>query len=278
MSQFEATAHEASLTQGVVEHNRRSWDRLVSQGHTLTRPVSGDEIKNASKILDPIGWLEGDLTGRKVLCLAAGGGRFSTLFATLGAIVTVLDISPAMLEIDRKQADKYRLSIRCIQADMSNMSSIDDDQFDLVMQPVSTTYLSEPRFAFAETARVTRAGGIYVSFHKQPMNLQASLEVHGSNYRIERPVESVITNSTEIKTRLREAGTIEHAHSLQTLLGGICRAGFAIEDVTEPQYADVSDPPNSFGHRCSFIPPYIALKARRLPTKTAQSGRSELIV
>ena len=247
----------------LVDHNRRGWDSLAAAGHPLTRPVDAAELRRAREILDPCGWLEGDVAGRRVLCLAAGGGRFSALFASLGAAVTVADISDAMLALDRSTAAKFGLEVRCLQSDMCDLRGCGDAEFDLVMQPVSTAYVAEPRFAFAEVARVLRAAGIYVSFHKQPANLQAALHPGPSGYAIERPVGAAVSSPEGLATRLREAGTIEHAHSLQVLLGGLCAAGFAIEAIVEPQYGDASRPPGSFEHRCAYLPPYIAVKARR---------------
>jgi hypothetical protein len=52
-------------------------------------------------------------------------------------------------------------------------------------------------------------------------------------------------------------------HSLQSLIGGMCQAGFTIEDLTEPQHGKLDQPPGTFGHRCAFVPPYIRIKARR---------------
>jgi ubiquinone/menaquinone biosynthesis C-methylase UbiE len=253
----------------IADHNRRCWDRLVEDSHALTKAVTADELRDAKQIVDPIGWLEGDVRGRHVLCMAAGGGRFSALFAALGAHVTVVDISAAMLATDDRTAKQFGLRIRAVQSDISSMPMLDDQEFDLIMQPVSTTYLSEPRFAFAEASRVLKPGGLYISFHKQPMNLQAALQCSSNGYMIERPVDAVIHNPSDQRHRLREAGAIEHAHSLQVLIGGICKSGFVIEDVTEPKYGDLTDAQGSFAHRCAFIPPYIAIKARRTQSTVA---------
>ncbi len=256
-----------------VEHNRQGWDRLVVAAHTLTKPVTADELKRARSILDPVGWLDEYAKGQNVLCLAAGGGRFSALFAALEAKVTVVDISPAMLAHDRRLADEFGFSIRIIQADMCSMPMLEDAEFDLIMQPVSTTYLEDPRFAFAEVARIAKPNSVYVSFHKQPTNLQSSLHPHQHGYSVERPVGAILHNPIELQTRFREAGTIEHAHSLQVLLGGICKSGFMIEDIVEPNYADLNDTPGSFHHRCAYIPPYIAVKARRMGSQPSSNAK-----
>jgi hypothetical protein len=46
--------------------------------------------------------------------LAAGGGRQSAIYATAGADVTVVDISPAMLELDRQVACRLSESVEKI--------------------------------------------------------------------------------------------------------------------------------------------------------------------
>jgi hypothetical protein len=61
----------------------------------------------------------------------------------------------------------------------------------------------------------------------------------------------------------RERGAIEFLHRWEDLLGGLCRSGFIIEDVREPNYANPLAAPGTFRHRSQFIPPYVALKARR---------------
>ncbi len=62
----------------------------------------------------------------------------------------------------------------------------------------------------------------------------------------------------------REAGTLEFVHRWGDMLGGLCRAGFSIEDIMEPRYTEKDAVHGSFAHRSAFIPPYIEIKARRL--------------
>jgi hypothetical protein len=56
---------------------------------------------------------------------------------------------------------------------------------------------------------------------------------------------------------------MEFAHSFEHLLGELCRSGFLIEDVIEPQHGDESAPVGDFKHRSRFLPPFISLKAKR---------------
>ncbi|MFM8802784.1 MAG: class I SAM-dependent methyltransferase, partial [Planctomycetia bacterium] len=76
----------------------------------------------------------------------------------------------------------------------------------------------------------------------------------------------------EPPSRLREAGTQEFIHSLTALLGGLCAAGFTIEDVCEPDHTAPAAAAGSFAPRAAFVPPYLRVLARRsavLPVSAA---------
>lgn len=250
-----------------LAHNRRAWDSMATRGHALTTQVRDEELRQPLRTVDPVGWLPSSIRGWHVLCLAAGGGRHAPLYAAAGGVVTVVDLSPAMLELDRRVAEEYRLKLRTIETSMDQLGMLSNAEFDLVVQPVSTCYLPSVNALFPEIARVTRPGGLYISQHKQPANLQSSLTTYTGQYVIEhayydpRPVPPAIEPS-----KLREPNTLEHAHSWERLLGGICRSGFVIEDLTEPFHARREAEVGSFAHRCHYIAPYVRLKARRQGT------------
>ena len=249
--------------------NRIAYDRMVRSNHFLTQTASREELANPLKTLDAKGWLGGDIRGWNVLCLAAGGGRQGPLYAAAGARVTVLDISPAMLELDRKISAEVGLNYKLVQGSMSNLGMFDNQAFDLVAHPVSTCYVSNPEVVFREVARVLRPGGLYVSQHKQPANLQSSLGLVQGRYVIETEVGQMAKGLQDGEvSMLREPHTFEYAHSLDTLLGGICRAGMVIEEVSEPDHADPEAKGGSMGHRSRFLSPYIRIKARRVGTSS----------
>ena len=93
------------------EHNRRAWDAMVRQKQRFARPAHDQDFKVPMQELDPRGWL-GDVRGKEVLCLAAGGGRQGPIYAAAGARVTVVDISSAQLELDREVAAERKLDLR----------------------------------------------------------------------------------------------------------------------------------------------------------------------
>lgn len=261
-------SYDASASrEEVIRHNRSAWDRMARVEHVLTRPANNQELEDPLAIVDGVGWLGGGISGWNVLCLAAGGGRHGPLYASAGARVTVVDISPAMLALDREMARQQSLDIRTLETSMDDLSMFPEGNFDLVIHPVSTCYLPSISRVFPEIARVLRSGGLYISQHKQPTNLQASLETYTGHYVIEHAYHdpAPVKMSTQ-PSRLREPGTHEFVHSWTAILGGICRSGMVIEDIIEPQHADPKAPPGSFGHRCHFVAPYLRVKARRLGT------------
>jgi SAM-dependent methyltransferase len=137
-------------------------------------------------------------------------------------------------------------------------------RFDLVIHPVSTCYVPEVGNVFREVARVTRPGGRYVSQHKHPASLQAALVPGpGGRWEIEHRADRREPLPPAPPSRLREPGTQEFFHGLSALLGGICAAGFVIEDLCEPDHTRSGAEPGSFADRAAFLPPYLRILARR---------------
>lgn len=251
------------------EQNARAWDRLARRQAALARPVDERDLANPLQSADPRGWLGGDIRGWRVLCLAAGGGRQSALYAAAGADVTVVDLSPEMLAADRAVAAELGHAVHVVQASMDDLSMLATGGFDAVIQPVSTCYVPDVRPVFSEVARVTRPGGLYVSQHKTPVSLQASYQPRDGRYTLEEPYYRrgplpAAPSDCRTAGRLREPGTQEFLHRWEELVGGVCRCGFVIEDLVEPTHADADSAEGSFAHRAEFVAPYVRIKARRV--------------
>ncbi|MGH7136501.1 MAG: class I SAM-dependent methyltransferase, partial [Pirellulales bacterium] len=211
----------------------------------------------------------GSVAGKRLLCLAGGGGRQSAIYAAAGAEVTVVDLSPEMLAIDRQVAAERGLNVRAIEASMDDLSVLADASFDIVLQPVSTCYLPDVKAVYREVARVTAPGGLYLSQHKQPTSLQAAATPSPGGYEVTEPYYRHGALPGVIGSQHREEGTLEFLHRWEDLLGGLCRAGFVIEDVVEPFLAKPDAAAGTFAHRCLYIPPYVRTKARRLSSSGA---------
>jgi ubiquinone/menaquinone biosynthesis C-methylase UbiE len=149
--------------------------------------VTRKDLQDPYRIIDDCGWLGGNVRGRRVLCLAAGGGRHGILFAAAGAHVTVVDLSPAMLKLDRERAASFGLEVQTVAASMDDLSALGNAYFEIVIQPVSTSYVPDLAPVYREIARVMAPGGLYISQHKQPGTLQADLCPTSRGYVVSEP-------------------------------------------------------------------------------------------
>ena len=86
-----------------LDENSRIWDSRAEANDIWSQPVSSEEI-NFARIgmwnivltpqkLVPRDWLPKELSGKKILCLACGGGQQAPILPAAGAEVTVLDNS-----------------------------------------------------------------------------------------------------------------------------------------------------------------------------------------
>ena len=264
---------DSSVSKVTLLKNAAAWDRLAKAHDALASPACDEAFTDPRNWLGTGGpadrpWLPSSLRGLEVLCLAAGGGKHGPIYAAAGASVTVVDLSASMLDLDRQVARERKLHLELIQSSMDELTMLKNDYFDLVIHPVSSCYLHSLKQVFSEIARVCRPSGLYMSQHKSPRSLQSSLQPNlNGRYELLFPECQSGDNSGALPpappSRLREAGTDEFVHSLTDILGGICRAGFSIEDFFEPNEGDQEAVRGSFTHRAAFLPPYIRILARK---------------
>ena len=252
----------------IHDHNRQAWDARVKRQARFAKPVRDEELEKPLSLLAAGGWLCEGVAGKRMLCLAAGGGRQSVLYAAAGAMVTVVDISPAMLALDREAARERGLPIQAIEASMDDLSALANASFDVVIQPVSTCYLPDIRPVYREVARVMVPGGVYISQHKQPVSLQAETIISpGGGYELFEPYYRSGPLPQVQGSLHREDGTLEFLHRWEDLIGELCLAGFSLEGLSEPYHGGDTPPAaGTFAHRSRYAPPYVRLKARRQST------------
>lgn len=265
----EDSTDDCRMAEAAKQHNRRAWDALVKRKQRFTTPASDDDVRAPPSASDGLGWLGGDVSGKRLLCLASGGGRQSAMYAAAGAVVTVVDISPEMLALDRQVAAERGLQIRAIEASMDNLAALAPASFEIVVQPVSTCYVADVLAVYREVARVLTPGGLYISQHKQPTSLQAGVSPVAGGYQIGEPYYRRGPLPPVVGSRHREEGTLEFLHRWEELIGGLCRQGFVIEDLVEPLLTRPDAEPGTFAHRCRYIAPYVRIKARRLGARAS---------
>jgi len=247
------------------DRNQRVWNHLAASGSLFARVATDDELRDAHRTLDGRGWLPESLHQQRVLCLASVGGWQSILYAAMGAPGAVVDISGEMLRLDRDEADRRGLAVRTVQASMDDLSELGDATFDIVHQPVSTCYVPSVEAVYREVARVLSDDGIYISQHKQPASLQVSHRNERQQFVIGVEYYHDGAIPRQVDQSYRESGAAEYLHRWEQLVGGLCRSGFVIEDLCEPARADYNVDVTHYGYRGRYIPPYLRMKARRLP-------------
>ncbi len=249
----------------IVRFNREAWNTLLDDPRFVDQEAITIDVESALEAIDP--WLraEGSLHGKKLLCLGAGGGRHGPLHALLGMETTVVDVSERQLEIDRIVAERNNVELVTLQTSIDDLSPLARGFFDVVLQPVSMCYVPDCEIVYREVARVLRPGGVYLAQHKQPLSLQVGEEwldgyvIREPLYEGRMPKHVAASNSL-----FREKDTLEFIHSIEALVGGLCRNGFVVEDLKEPIRGDAWAEAGTPEHRANFVRPYLKIKARRL--------------
>lgn len=229
-----------------AEYNRKAWDDIATSQKKWFVPPTQEQIDaarsgklsirvTATKDV-PQSWL-GVLRGRRILCLAAGGGHQGPLFAAAGANVTVLDFSSEQLAIDQRVAEQHGLTLATIQADMRELGQI--GPFDLVVNPCSTNFCCNVRQVWSEVFRVLRPGGEFFTGFINPINyLFDAEEMMRGNFVVKHsiPYAESIEESAVGRDQKANPVPVEFGHSLADLIGGQCAAGLHVIDFFEDRW------------------------------------------
>lgn len=263
----------------IAQFNIDRWAALVKAEAPFARPYLALDADNAREHIDPHGLL-GDLRGKEVLCLAAGGGSQSPAFALLGANVTVFDLSEAQLECDRQAAKHYGVSVVTIQGDMRDLSSLAPASFDVVCQGFSLGFVPEARVVFEQVARVIRPGGVYTFANANPFFTGlAAQDWNGEGYTIKLPYTdgALVTlpdadwvwkfskpENLPMNEEIRY--TREYRQTLSKVLNTLIDMGFILLRIMEHGgLGDNSEPGGSWSHFMSVAPPWLEYWLRYEP-------------
>lgn len=98
-----------------------------------------------------------DWSGKKVLLVGVGSG-LDLPFLPHDADYTGIDITPAMLERARRQAQRSGCPIRLMHGNAMSLQ-FDDGEFDRVIMHLILAVVPDPARALSEAARVLKPGG-----------------------------------------------------------------------------------------------------------------------
>lgn len=251
----------------VYLYNQARWEALAKANALFTRPKTDLDKETARDYLglDRLG-VTGDLSGKKVLCLASGGGQQSVAFALLGAVVSVFDISPSQLQRDKAGAEHYGLEVSLFQGDMRDLSCFDNNSFDIIWHPYSLTFVPDSRVVFHEVSRILKVGGLYHLMCANPFFFGLTHNAwNGDGYILKLPYEdgSVTTypdqewvyDRSQSLNKIQEP--IEYRQTLSRIMNGLIKEGFVLAYLSEIKSNDPESLPGSWGHFTDVAPPWL---------------------
>ena len=261
-------------------HIIRAWDALA-KSWAEKQEETGDA--NQKWIINPALFrLLGELRGERVLDAACGAGHLSAEIARRGALVTGIDIAPAMIEIAAARAKAAELSVRLHVGDISHMPQIPDDSFDLVVSSMALMNVEHVSEAFVEFARVIDGPGRLIfsiphpcyprikggcGVFKKGIDGEEWLEEYRvADYHEEGPYDVSIPLADDSCEKVDITG---FHRTLGTYIPLIVKAGFVIDALVEPKPINTAEARSELSpgwfDATNGIPYYLILGARRLP-------------
>lgn len=219
--------------------NASTIDSWCKAGWEWGKPVTSEVYARAKRgIWDvyltpskpvPRDWL-GELSGKRLLGLASGGGQQIPIFAALGAQCTMFDYSEVQCATERAVAEREGYTVEIIRADMAERLPFEDGSFDIIFNPVSNCYVEEAEPVFRECYRVLRNGG----------RLLCGLD-NGINFILDSTQTSIVNklpfnplkDEVLYERSVRNNEGIQFSHTAEEQIGGQLRAGFRLTDLYE---------------------------------------------
>lgn len=238
-----------------IEKNSQIWDQRSEHNDRWSVPVSSEEVQRAKagdwhivltpRKFVPADWFPESLAGKKLLCLASGGGQQGPILAAAGAEVTVFDNSRVQLEKDAFVARRDHLAIRTVQGNMQDLSVFADESFDCIVHPWSNGYIDDVRPVWKECTRVLKRNGLLLSGFGNP--LSCIFHVGKLERGILQVANSIpyadVDHLDDPETRaIAEADGYLWSHTLEDQIQGQIEAGFAIIGFYEDIGGSALDP------------------------------------
>lgn len=220
------------MTRDATRDNRDVWNAYAADYQaSWHESLAGDVFWGPSMPSEEsLRILGGDVMGRDVLEIGAGGGQASVHLARLGARCTALDIAPAQLEHGRRTAREAGVEVRFVEASAEDLSMLEDASFDVAFSSFAMGFVENAHRAFREAHRVLRPGGLFAFSWGSPIHMSTDL----------RPDGSVVFDRSYFDpsphTEEDEYGRVVSFHrTYGDWLRALVSAGFVVVDLVEPE-------------------------------------------
>ena len=248
------------MSESYQDINAQTIDRWVENDWEWGRPITHEQFLaakagNWSVVLTPTkpvpaDWFP-DLKGKKLLGLACGGGQQMPLFAAAGADCTVLDYSERQLASERMVSQREGYEIEVVRADMSKALPFADESFDVIVHPVSNSYIREVEPLWRECFRILKPGGVLLSGLDNGINYIFDDEETMLTHCL--PFDPVADPALMEELQKTDSG-VQFSHTFEEQVGGQLKAGFVLTHLFEDY--------NSEGRLCELhIPTFVTTRA-----------------
>ncbi len=230
-----------------VLFNQNRWNKVAEKGIRYTVPLTHEQFEAAKtqplQVALTVGrsvpceWFD-RAVGNRLLGLACGGGQQGPLFAAKGFDTTIMDFSENQLASDRMVAKREGLTIKTIQADMTERFPFEDASFDIVFCPVSNVYIESLDHLWAECYRVLAKGGLLMVGYVNPW-----IYMYNADDVWDHPEKELMLkyelpfNSRQLEQqgviKIDPEYSYEFSHTLEEQIRGQLRCGFAMIDFYE---------------------------------------------
>ena len=141
---------------------RNQWTDAANDWIAQDQTIRADFLD--SWMLDALG----DVSGKRVIDIGCGEGRFTRLLAERGARVTGIDLTEPLLDRARRLAvadETYLLT------DAETLDGIEPDSFDFAVSYIVLVDLHDYRASIKAAYRVLRPGGAFIVCNVHPMRM-----------------------------------------------------------------------------------------------------------
>lgn len=254
------------MTNGLHEANRRRWDAGAAQwargadSRGLWRRCPREpELVLSPKELRHLA----DVRDKRVAVLGSGDNQVVFALAGLGAVVTSVDISQSQLDVAERRARELRLSVSFVRADVTDLSVIDGDSFDIVYTGGHVAvWVSDINAYYAEAARILRSNGLFMITEYHPFrriwkNSGDGLAI-ASSYFERGPFEYDVTEEI-LRPRPGTLKSYEFHWTISDYIHAVLKSGCSLLEVDEFGI-DVADWEGAAMHG---LPEFLLLVARK---------------